>query len=55
MINIKAWNIKGFNNPLKQKEVRLFVFRNKLDFVVTVETRVRDNNLDKVSRNTFRD
>lgn len=53
MINIGEWNIKGLNSPLKQKEVRLFVSRNKLDFIAIVETRVRYNHLDKVSRNPF--
>lgn len=46
---------QGLNNPLRKKEIRLFVSRNNLDFVAIVETRVMDNNLDKVSKNTFGD
>lgn len=49
MINIGAWNVRGLNNTLKQNEVRLLISRNKIDFVVIVETRVRNSNLEKVN------
>lgn len=53
MIKIGAWNVKRLNNPLKQKEVRTLIFRNKIDFVAIVETRISDNNLKKDSGNIF--
>lgn len=53
MVNYKAWNIRGLNNLLKLKDVRSFIMSNKLDIVTILETRVKDNNIDKISGNTF--
>lgn len=40
MINIGAWNIRGLNNILKQKEVSLFIWKNKIDLIAILETKV---------------
>lgn len=41
MMKIAEWNIRGLNNPLKQKEVFSFIQSQKLCFMGVVETKVR--------------
>ena len=48
MIKFGAWNIRGLNNSLKQKEVISFVSSHSLDFVCILETRVRATNMDRI-------
>ena len=48
MVKFATWNIRGLNDPLKQKEVRSFVVSNDLDFVCILETRVRISNKDRI-------
>ena len=43
-----SWNIRGLNDPLKQKEVRSFVESHAFDFVCVLKTRVRASNKDKI-------
>lgn len=45
MLKIGTWNIRGLNNPLKQKEVRSVISANKFSLMDVVETKVRDVNL----------
>lgn len=40
---IKAWNIRGLNSPLKQKEVSSFLSRNSLGVFGLLETHVKYN------------
>ena len=48
MVKFAAWNIRGLNDPLKQKEVCSFVVSHALDFVCILETQVRASNKDKI-------
>ena len=48
MVKFASWNIRGLNDPLKQKEVRSFVEFHVLDFVCILETRVRASNKDRI-------
>ena len=48
MVKLAAWNIRGLNDPLKQKKVRSFVMSNELDFVCILETRLRVSNKDRI-------
>ena len=48
MIKFASWNIRGLNDPLKQREVRTFVKSQALDFIYLVETRVRAFNKDRI-------
>lgn len=41
-----AWNIRGFNNPIKQVEVRKFIHANGLSLIGITETKVRKENLN---------
>ncbi|KAM3232337.1 hypothetical protein P3L10_017696 [Capsicum annuum] len=36
-----AWNVRGFNQQLEQKELKLFIQRNKVSFISISEHRVR--------------
>ena len=48
MAKFATWNIRGLNDPLKQKEVRSVVISNDLDFVCILETWVRVSNKDRI-------
>ena len=48
MVKFSTWNIRGLNDPLKKKEVRLFVVSHALDFVRILETRVRASKKDRI-------
>ncbi|KAH7836105.1 hypothetical protein Vadar_032774 [Vaccinium darrowii] len=48
-----AWNIRGLNDPLKQKEVLSFIRSQKLSLVGIVEIKVRLENFDKTVRFCF--
>lgn len=45
MIKFASQNIRGLNNPLKQKEEFSFIYVQKLCLVGIVETKVRSANL----------
>ena len=53
MVKFASWNIRGLNDPLKQREVRSFVKFNALDFICLLETRVRAPNKDRIFRSLF--
>ena len=46
MIKLAAWNIRGLNDPLKEKELSAFVRVHFLSVVCILETRVRTSNTD---------
>ena len=48
MIKIAAWNIRGLNDPLKQKELSTFVWVHSFSVVVIMETHVRSSNKDRI-------
>ena len=48
MIKLAAWNIRGLNDSLKQKEMSAFVRVHYLSVVCILETRVRASNKDKI-------
>ncbi|XP_074282999.1 uncharacterized protein LOC141607544 [Silene latifolia] len=40
-MKIVAWNVRGFNNPLKHSEVKSYMRNNNLDIIALLETRVK--------------
>ncbi|KAK6784679.1 hypothetical protein RDI58_018134 [Solanum bulbocastanum] len=40
--NKVTWNVRGFNQKVKHKELRLFIKRNKVNLIAIYEHRVRD-------------
>ena len=53
MSSIFAWNMRGFNMPRKQKAVRYWVSAAKLSFGCLLETRVKEENFQKIFDSTF--
>ncbi|GAV72801.1 Exo_endo_phos domain-containing protein/DUF4283 domain-containing protein, partial [Cephalotus follicularis] len=45
-----CWNIRGLNDPIKQREVKSLILKNNVAFLGVLETRVRAANKDKVGR-----
>lgn len=55
MMNFGSWNIKGLNSPLKQKEIKSFMAKNKLKLFVILETKVKKKNEERIRRSIFGD
>ncbi|XP_074306123.1 uncharacterized protein LOC141641355 [Silene latifolia] len=47
---ISSWSIRGFNDPIKQGEVKGYLHLNKIEVFGLLETRVLINNFDAISR-----
>ncbi|XP_074315382.1 uncharacterized protein LOC141651576 [Silene latifolia] len=47
---ISSWNIRGFNDPIKQQEVRGYLSRNKVEVFGLFETRVKQTNFATIIR-----
>ncbi|XP_022014976.1 uncharacterized protein LOC110914495 [Helianthus annuus] len=54
MDSIAAWNVRGLNHPLKQKEVQKFVKGNNLQVIAILESHVQVEKLDGVCKKVFR-
>ena len=53
MVKFAAWNIRGLNEPLKQKDVRSLVESHALDFVCVLGTRVRAHSKNRIFNSLF--
>lgn len=53
MVKFGAWNIRGLNDPVKQKVVRSIVGSNKFSLMGVVETKVRLPNIQVTVHNCF--
>ncbi|KAK9698289.1 hypothetical protein RND81_08G093800, partial [Saponaria officinalis] len=49
-----AWNIRGFNKPVKQLEVLRFLKDHKLDILGLLETRVKKSKAERILRKQFK-
>ncbi|XP_074265650.1 uncharacterized protein LOC141588093 [Silene latifolia] len=45
-----SWNIRGLNDPLKQKEIFDFLLLNKVDCSAILETRVKGSNAGSIAK-----
>ncbi|XP_075108929.1 uncharacterized protein LOC142180761 [Nicotiana tabacum] len=45
---ISTWNIRGLNKPYKQKELKNFLQKNKIDILGCLETRVKEKKAKKI-------
>ncbi|KAI8530640.1 hypothetical protein RHMOL_Rhmol11G0075300 [Rhododendron molle] len=50
---IASWNIRGLNNPLKQKEVRSLIVSQRLGLCGVFEAKVRKTNLVAICTRCF--
>lgn len=53
MIKVGCCNLRGLNDPLKQKEVGRLIRDNKLVMIDIVETHIRESNKDRIRSNIF--
>lgn len=47
-MRILIWNVRGCNKLFKQKEVKLFLQRNKVDIAILLETRVKKDKAPRI-------
>lgn len=47
---VASWNVRGLNDLNKVVEVRHFAANNNIDMACLLETRVRENNFEKVKK-----
>lgn len=55
MVKLDVLNIRSVSSPIRQKKVFRFIEENKIFIVGILETKVRDQNIDKIRRNTFKE
>lgn len=55
MTSFGCWNIMGFNNPVKQREIQELMHNRKLCVMGVVETKVADQNKQVIHSTLFRD
>lgn len=53
MFNITCWNIKGLNDPLKQREVKKLIKDKKVFVCSLVETKVTVSKFQSVCANLW--
>ena len=47
-MKLLVWNVRGFNHPLKQKEVVYRIRRLEVNLVCLLETRVKENKMKEI-------
>lgn len=47
---ISDWNIRGLNNPFKQKELKDIFLKYKVDIMGCLETKIQANNDDRIKK-----
>lgn len=47
-LHFGCWNMRGLNDPIKQKEVRFFVNKNKLSLLGLVEHKIKESNSSRI-------
>ncbi|XP_074313985.1 uncharacterized protein LOC141649189 [Silene latifolia] len=52
-MKIASWNIRGFNCPIKQQEVRSFLLVNQIDILCLLETRVKSAKAPPIVQDLF--
>ena len=52
-MKIFIWNVRGLNDPLKQKEVVGRIRKLKINLVCSIETRVNENRMKAIINRHF--
>ena len=52
-MNITTWNVQGLNDSIKRKEVRKLIATQNITVMGILETRTRDCQMEKVSKDCF--
>lgn len=45
-----SWNIRGLNQPYKQKELRFFFLKNSIDLLGCLETKIKQGKAEKIKK-----
>ena len=53
MDSIVGWNIRGLNWPNKQKDVKSFLYSNKVGLIGLLETKVKVKNVESWQQRYF--
>ena len=53
MDDILVRNIRGVNSPNKQEDIKIFLHKQKVGLLALLETKVKEENIDKVANNLF--
>lgn len=54
-MNICTWNIRGLNKPFKQKELKIFLSKYKIDVIGCVETRLKERKAGRIIQKVAKD
>lgn len=49
-MKLLCWNVRAFNKPFKQKEIRSFLLKKKIDVCSFYETRVKHDKFPSLSK-----
>ncbi|KAK9714227.1 hypothetical protein RND81_06G080100 [Saponaria officinalis] len=49
MVNVGLWNIRGLNSLTKQKEIKWFLHKNKVELFGLLETKIRSSGINKLA------
>jgi len=47
-IRFGCWNLRGLNDPIKQKVAKVFVNKNQLSMVGLIEHKIKEPNIKKI-------
>jgi len=54
MTHIASWNVRGLNWPNKQEDVKFFLQLHNVGLIGLLETKVKNQNVEKSAANIFR-
>ena len=52
-MNVLIWNVRGLNDPIKQKEVVSRIRNNNINLVCLLETRIKESKMKAVISRHF--
>ena len=52
-VKIASWNVRGLNDPTKQKEVKNFVSKENVHVIGVLETKIKQPNERKICGKCF--
>lgn len=53
MVKLLTWNVRGYNAPNKQKEVKFICNEEKIRLLGLLETKVKSNKIEELANKLF--
>lgn len=53
-LKLAAWNVRGFNDPSKHKEILDFVYKEDIKIMSILETKIKPENESKIFGKCFK-